>query len=83
MKASEEIKRQIGAEREHHGEREELFQERREKRSERIRAESEKSSEEQSGASSVVKKNIELVENTSREGRQTMAVKYAGRWNSM
>ena len=49
--------RQIGAEREHHGEREEPFQKRKEKRSENIRSESEKISVEKSGASSVVQKD--------------------------
>ena len=46
--------RQIGAEREHHGERENPCQMRKEKRSKKIRAESEKSGVEHSGASSVV-----------------------------
>ena len=49
----------IGATREHHGEREEPCQKGREKRSENIRAESEKSSAEQSGASSVVQNDAE------------------------
>ena len=59
VKASGEKTRQIGAEREHHGEREEPCQKRKEKRSEKIRAQSEKSSAEQSGASSVVHKDAE------------------------
>ena len=51
--------RQIGAEREHHGEREELCQNRKENCSEKIRAEIEKSSVEQSGSSSVVQNDTE------------------------
>ena len=54
MKASGEKTLHIGAEREHPGEREETLQKRKEKCSENIREESEKSSVEQSGASSVV-----------------------------
>ena len=61
VKASEEITRQIGAEQEHHEEREALFQEIREKHSERIRAESGKISEEQNVARSVVQNNTEQV----------------------
>ena len=47
VKASGEKSRQIRAEREHHGEREEPFQNRKEKRSEKIIGESEESSVEQ------------------------------------
>ena len=59
VKASREKTRQIGAEREHHGEIQETCQKRKEKCSEKIRAESEKSSVEQSGSSNVVQKDIE------------------------
>ena len=54
MKASGEKTWLIGAERGHNGEREETCQKRKETRSEEIRAESEKSSVELSGANSVV-----------------------------
>ena len=57
VKASGEKTWQIGAEQEHHGEREEPCQNRKEKRSEKIRAESEKSIVEQIRESSVVQKN--------------------------
>ena len=53
VKASGEKMQQIGSEQEHHGYREETFQKRKEKCSEKIRAESDKSSVEQSTASSV------------------------------
>ena len=59
MKASGEKMRQIGAEQEHHGERDEPFQNRREKCSENIRKESNKSSAEQIGLSSVVQSDVE------------------------
>ena len=75
--------RQIGAEKEHHGDREEPCQKRKENCSEKIRAESEKSSVEQSGASSVVQNNAEQGEYPIREGRQKTAEKYTGRWNIM
>ena len=77
-----EKKRQIGAKREHHGEREEPCQKRK-KFSEKIRAESEKISVEQSGASSVVQKDAEQGEDPIGEGRQTTAEKYTERWNIM
>ena len=54
VKASGEKTWQIGAEQENNGEREELCQKIKENCSEKIRWESEKSSAEQSGASSVV-----------------------------
>ena len=50
---------------------------------EKIRAESDKSSAEQSGEISVVQKNAEQREYPIREGRQTTAEKYTGRWNIM
>ena len=59
VKASEEKMRQIGAERGHHGERENPCQNIKEECSENISEESEKSSVEQSGASSVVHNNAE------------------------
>ena len=59
MKSSREKMWQIGAEREHHGDREEPCQKRKEKCSKKIRAESDKSSVEQSGASSVVYNDAE------------------------
>ena len=52
---------QIRAEQEHHGEREEPCQKTKEKRSDKIRADSEKISSEQSGSSSVVQNNAERV----------------------
>ena len=64
---------QIGAEQEHHVEKEYTFKKRRKKRSEKIKVESEKSSVEQSGASSVVQNNTELGEDPIREGRQITA----------
>ena len=51
--------RSIGAEQEHNGEIEEQFQNRKENFIDKIRAESEKSSVDQSGASSVVQNNAE------------------------
>ena len=59
VKASGEKTRMIGAEREHHGEREEPCQDRKEKCSENIRSKIKKSSVDQSGTSSVVQKNAE------------------------
>ena len=59
MKENGENILQIGAEREHHGEREDQFQKRKEKRSEKIRAESEKNSVDKSEAISVVQKDAE------------------------
>ena len=53
---------QIGEEQEHQGEIEELCQNRKEKCSDNIRAESERSSVEQIKASSLVQKNAELGE---------------------
>ena len=60
VKSSGEKKRQIGVDLEHHGEIEEQYQNIKENRSEKIRAESEKSSVEQSGSSSVVQNNAEM-----------------------
>ena len=54
-------------------------QKRKEKRSENIRAESEKSSVEQSEARSVVYNDAEQGEDLIGEGRQTMAEKYMER----
>ena len=71
---------QIGAECEHHGEREEQFRKRKEKCSEKIRAESEKSSVDQSRSSSVVNNNAERGEYPTGEGRQTTAAKYTEQW---
>ena len=49
-------------------------------RSEKIRLEIEKSSVEQSGASSLVQNDTEQGEQPIREGRQTTAAKYTERW---
>ena len=68
---------------EHHGEREEPCQKIKEKRSDNIRAESEKISVDQSGESSVVQNDAEQGEYPTREGRQTMADKYTERWKIM
>ena len=70
--------RQIRAEREHYGEREEPFQKRKEKRSEKIREDSEKRIANQRGAISVVHNNEERGEDPIREVRQTTAAKYTG-----
>ena len=59
VKASGEKMRQIGVEREHHGDIKETCKKRKDKCSENIRAESEKSSVEQSGASSVIQNDAE------------------------
>ena len=59
VKASGEKTRQIRAEQEHHREREETCKNRKEKRSGKIRAESEKISVEQSRESSVVHNSTE------------------------
>ena len=59
VRESREKMRQIRAEREHHGERKEPFQKIKENCSEEIRGESEKSSVDQSGASSVVQNDAE------------------------
>ena len=75
--------RQIGPEREHHREREEPCQKIKEKYSERIRVEIEKSSVEQSVISSAIQNNTEQGEYPIREGRQTMATKYTERWKIM
>ena len=83
VKASGEKMQQIGAEQENHGEREETCQNIKEKCSEKIRAESEKISLEQSGTSSVVHNNTDRGEDPIREGRQTMAAKYTERWKIM
>ena len=52
-------------------------------RSEKIRAESKKISADQSGARSVVQNDAERGEDPIREGRQTAAAKYTGRWKIM
>ena len=75
--------RHIGAEEEHHGKREEPCQKRKEKRSEKIRVASEKSSANQRGESSVLKNNAELGEYPIRKGIQTTAAKYTVRWEIM
>ena len=75
--------RQIGAEREYHVEIEELCQRRKEKRSEKIRVESDKISADQSGASYVVQNDVEKGEYPIQEGRQTTAAKYTGIWKIM
>ena len=75
--------RQIRAEQEHHGEREEPCQNRKESRSEKIREESDKSSVDQSGSSIIVHNNVERGEDRIREGIQTTAAKYTERWNIM
>ena len=62
VKASGEGTRQIRADQEHHVEREELFQNRREKFSKNIRVESERSSVDHIGESSVVQNDAEQVE---------------------
>ena len=72
---------QIGAEQEHHGEREEQCQKRKEKCSENIRADSEKISVDQSRERSVVQNNADRGEDTNVEGRKTATVKYTERWN--
>ena len=56
---------------------------RKEKRSENIRVDSEKSSVEQIGASSVVQNYTQRGEYTIREGRKTKAAKYTGKWKIM
>ena len=72
--------RQIGAEREHHGDREEPCQKIKEKRSEKIRAESEKSSADQRGARNVVQNDAYQGEYPIREGIQTTTAKYMRQW---
>ena len=79
VKASGEKKRQKREEREHHGMREVMCQNRKEQRSDRIIAESEKSSADQSGASSAVQNNTERGEVPIRERRKTTAGKYMER----
>ena len=69
--------------RENHEEREEPFQNRKEKGSEKIIAESEKISADPSGLSSVVQNNAEQGEYPIREGRQITAVKNTERWMIM
>ena len=54
---------------------------RKEKRIEKIRLESDKSSVEQSGSSSVLKNDVEKGEYPIGEGRQTMLAKYTELWN--
>ena len=75
--------RQIGAEQEHHGEREEQCQKRKEKCSENIRAECEKISVEQSVASSVLQNDTEQGEYPIGGGRQITAAKYTELWKIM
>ena len=75
--------RQIRVEQEHHGERGDPFQKRKEKCSDKIRQDSEKISVEQSGASSVLQNNTERGVDPIREGRQTTTAKYTERWNIM
>ena len=70
----------IRADQEHHGEREETCQKRKENLSEKIRSESQKSSVEQSRSSSVVQNDAEQGEEQKREGRKTTAAKYTERW---
>ena len=76
VKASGEKTRQIGVEQEHHGEREDQCQNIGENSSENIRAESEKISAEQSGASNVVQIDVQQGEDLILEGRQTTAAEY-------
>ena len=83
VKASGEKTWQIGAEQEHHGEREEPCQNRKEKRSEKIRAESEKSIVEQIRESSVVQNDADQGEYMIGEGRQTTTEKYTEQWKIM
>ena len=66
----------IRAEREHHGEREEQFKKIKENFIEKIREESEKSSLDQNGASSVVQNYKDRGEDLIGEGRQKTAAKY-------
>ena len=75
--------RQIGAEREHHREREEPLQNRKEKWINNIKEDSEKSGVEQRGANSVAQNDAERGEYPIGEGRQTMAAKYTERWKIM
>ena len=83
VKASGGKTRQIGAEQEHHREREDLQQKRKERCSENIRSESGKISVEQRGEISVVQNDVEGGEDPIREGRQTAAAKYTERWKIM
>ena len=80
VKASDEKTCQIVAEQEQHREREEPFQNRKEKCSEKIRSQSEKNIVEQIRASSVVQNDVEQGEDTTGEGRQTTAAKYTEQW---
>ena len=80
VKASGDNMWQIRAEQEHRGGREEPCKNRKEKCSEKIRAEGEYSSVDQSRASSVVQNDTERGENPTGEGRQTTAAKYTERW---
>ena len=70
VKTSEEKTHQIGAEQEHHGEREQSFQKIIENGSEKIRAEGEKNSVQHSRSSSVVQKNTEQEEDMIGKCRQ-------------
>ena len=71
---------QIGAEQEHHTQREDLCQKRKENCSEKIRADSEKISVEQSRAISVAQNSVERGEYPTGEFRQTTEAKYMERW---
>ena len=75
--------RQIRVEREHHREREDPCQKRKEERSEKVIADSEKISADLSGASNVVYNDGYRGEDPIIEGRQTMAAKYTRRWKIM
>ena len=76
VKASDEKTWLIIAEREPHRKIEDPCQKRKYKCSEKIRAESDKSSVEQIRSSSVVQKDTERGEDPTREGRQTTSGKY-------
>ena len=83
VKASGEKMGQIGEELEHHKEREEPCQKRREKRSQKIRAESEKISVDQSGASILLHNYAKRGEDPIREGIQKTTENYTERWKIM
>ena len=83
MKESRGKTWQIGVDIEHHGEREESCQKRKERRSENIRADSEKSSVNQRGARSVEQNGADRGEDPIGEGRQTTAAKYTELWKIM
>ena len=83
VKASGGKTRQIRAEQEHHGEIEEPCKNRKEKYGEKIIAESDKNSVEQSRARSAVQNNAEQGDDPIGEGRQKMVVKYTVQWKIM